>query len=105
MMRYLLDLAKMYFEDFEGFSERMERFARAGVIEYRIIDREHRYVSLDGAVRTVLYDAVDPINVLVLLALVFYGPYWTRMPDRKEAFREMNRWWKEKVKKQRARCV
>jgi len=102
-MMDVAELTKLYFEDFGRFSEFMEGLARAGLIEYRVINREHKYIELKGAIATSLYAGVDPINTLVLLALTLYGPRWISSPQAERAFKEINRWWREKVKAAKGR--
>ena len=97
-MTDVIGLTKLYFEDFDRFSEFMEKLAMAGLIEYRVINREHKYIELRGAITTSLYAGVDPINTLVLLALALYGSRWFSSPQAERAFKEINRWWREKVK-------
>ena len=99
-MMYLAEKVVEYFEDFDSFLEWLRKFERAGLLRVGVINRESKYISIAGKVTVLLYRGVDPINVLVLLGLAFYGPYWVEMPDRDEAFEYIKKWWREKMKKE-----
>ena len=100
-MMYLAEKVVEYFEDFDSFLEWLKKFDRAGLLRVRVINKESKYIFIDGNVSVAIYRSIDPINVLVLLALAFYGPYWIEMPDTKEAFKYIKKWWKEKIKKEK----
>ena len=41
----------------------------------------------------------DPITAFVLLNMMFYGMYFVYMPDVKESFKKVKKWWKENKNK------
>ena len=101
MMMEIAELTKQYFEDFETFKEQMEKFDKAGLVKFRVVSNKDKYVTVQGRVTTSIYAGVDPVNVLVLLALALYGLEWTLLPDTKQAFKDINSWWRQKVKEAR----
>jgi hypothetical protein len=105
MMSYLADRLIQFYEDFEGFCRWIKTMEQAGAIKSVKIDSERKIVSIKGKVggidgiSTGLSRSVDPINNLVLLGFAFFGEYWIYMPDVKQAFKKVNKWWKEQIKK------
>jgi len=99
MMSYLADRVIQYFEDFNGFAEWLRCMEKAGAIEKVEIDEKRKSVAIQGKVATGFYEGIDPINVLVLLGFAFFGEYWAFMPDTKQAFDKIHKWWKGQIKK------
>ena len=99
----MLELARrviQYYEDFDGFVDWLKKHEKAGSLKSVEVDREQKVVSIEGIVNTgFALDHIDPINLLVILGLAFFGPFWPYMPDAKEAFKLIKKWWKNQVKK------
>ncbi len=107
MMSYLADRIIQFYEDFEGFCEWLKKMEKAEALWSVKIDKEKGMVVIKGKVGGIdgisvgLYRNVDPINNLVLLGFAFFGEFWAYMPDAKEAFKKVKKWWKEQIKKRR----
>ena len=97
----MLELARRViqcYEDFDGFVDWLKRHEKAGSLRGVEVDRERKIVSIGGAVNTgFALDHIDPINLLVILGFAFFGPFWIYMPDSKEAFKIVKKWWKKQV--------
>ena len=85
------------YEDFDGFVDWLKMHERAGTLRSVEVDRDRRVVSIGGVVNTgFALDHIDPINLLVILGFAFFGIFWIYMPDAKETFKLVKKWWKQR---------
>ena len=101
----MVELAKRViqcYEDFDGFVDWLKLHERVGSLKSVEIDRERRVVSIGGIINTGFsLDHIDPVNLLVILGLAFFGPFWPYMPDAKQAFKLVKKWWRDQIKKRK----
>ena len=97
MVCAIVELVKLLYEDFDAFCEKLKKFEEAGVISDLWIDKKNGIVGAIGPTGTgvAIIRTIDPINAFVLLNLLFYGQYFIYLPDLKEAFKQIKKYWKE----------
>ena len=104
MMAELARRVIQCYEDFDGFVHWLKLHERVGSLKSVEIDRERKAVSIRGIINTGFsLDHIDPVNLLVILGLAFFGPFWPYMPDVKEAFKLVKKWWKSQTKKKKVK--
>ena len=97
----IFELLKLFYEDFDRFCEKLKKFEEAGVLQEVYINKEEGIVGARSLMGTAagLTRNVDPITAFVLLNMMFYGMYFVYMPDVKESFKKVKKWWKENKNK------
>jgi len=88
-----------YYENFDAFCEWLKKLHRAGVLKELEIKHEEKLVKMKGQATGGLCKGLDPINAFVLLSTVLFNVYWIYLPDAKEAFEVVKKWYREKVKR------
>jgi len=99
----LFELLKLFYEDFDEFCKKIEKFKELGVLSEVYINKEKGIVWARGQTGTGagLVRNMDPITAFVQLNLMFYGMYFAYLPDAEIAFKKVKEWWKEKFKKEK----
>ena len=101
MMVNLADKVIELYEDPEKFYNWLKAMEKLGVLKK--VEKSNSYIAIQGKVNTYVSQKIDPINNLVCLGFAFFGEFWAFMPDVKDAFAKIKKWWKEQIKKKKNR--
>jgi len=97
MLKPLAEKIPLVYERPDEFTEWLERMSKAKVLSFDC-KKEGSKVTwiLSGKINTMISNTVDPITNLVMLGFAFYGELWPMMPDAKQAFKFIKKWWKQR---------
>ena len=96
VMLYLADRIIQLYEDFEGFCEWIKQMERMGVLEKVEIGDDT--VVIKGKIVTGISLKYEPTYCYGALAMAIFGMSWTELPDAKEGFEKVKKWWRKHVK-------
>ena len=96
MMVRLAEKVIEFYENPDEFYNWLKTMEKAGVLKR--VERKDGVIAIAGKVNTGVSEKADPINNLVLLGFAFFGEFWAFMPDIKEAFDMVKKWWKAQIK-------
>jgi hypothetical protein len=97
IMLYIADRLIQFYEDFEGFCEWIKSIERLGMLER--VEIKDNLVAVKGKIATGLSPRYEPPLNFVLLSLALFGEGWIYLPDSKQAFEKIKKWWREQVRK------
>jgi hypothetical protein len=99
VMLYIADKIIQLYDNFNEFCRWIKTIEKLGLLES--VEIKDDVIVIKGKIVAGLSPRYEPILSFVLLSLTLFGEGWIYLPDAKQAFGKIKKWWKEQIEKQK----